>query len=198
MAGQQGDRRAFGRAAVAAIALAATAAALGLGGCATLAGSHDIVLSESHLTLLLAREFPLERKVLEVIDLSVANPQIHLLPETNRLGTELDVTATDRIFGNTAQAHVRLDYGLRFEPSDHSIRMTNVRVRELALASGSNQLHGAAQRLGTLVAEDVLEDRALYKMKPAQADEMDRLDLVASPIVVTAQGVTVHVAPRGR
>jgi hypothetical protein len=35
-------------------------------------------------------------------------------------------------------------------------------------------------------------------MKPAQADEMDRLDLVASPIVVTAQGVTVHVAPRGR
>ncbi|HEY9026011.1 MAG TPA: hypothetical protein VIP05_17065, partial [Burkholderiaceae bacterium] len=104
----------------------------------------------------------------------------------------------DRLFGSRAQGHLKLDYGLRFEPSDHSIRMTQVRVRDLSLESGAGTLHGAAQRLGTLVAEDLLENLSLYKMKPAQADEMNRLGLEASPIRVTAQGISMTLSPRAR
>jgi len=33
-------------------------------------------------------------------------------------------------------------------------------------------------------------------MKPAQADEMDRLNLVASPITVTPQGLHMTVSPK--
>ncbi len=195
---QQVGRRGFGRlAAGAALVAAASVAGVAtlLTGCASLV-SRDVTLSESQLTLLLARQFPMERKVLEVVDLTVSNPQIHLLPDTNRIGTELDVSAVDRLFGNTARGHVNLDYGLRFEPSDHSIRMTQVRVRELTLDAGSNSLHGIAQRLGTLAAENALESQTLYKMKPAQADEMDRLNLQASPIRVTSQGISMTISPK--
>jgi hypothetical protein len=193
--GRQWDRRGFGRRA-AGVGMLAAAIGLSLSGCASLIGSHDVMLSESQITLLLARQFPMERKVLEVIDLTASNPQVHLLPDTNRIGTELDVTALDRLFGSSAHGHVNLDYGLRFDPADHSIRMTQVRVRELTLDSGGNSLHGVAQRLGTLVAENVLENQALYKMKPSQADEMDRLNLVASPVRVTAQGIQMTVSPK--
>lgn len=168
----------------------------GLTGCKSLIGTHDVDISESQLTLLMARQFPMERKVMEVIDLNITNPVLTLIPETNRVGTELDVTAIDRLFGSTALGHVKLDYSLRFQPSDHTIRMTGVRVRELSLSSGSNNLHGAAQRIGGLVAENALENLVLYRMKPAQADEMDRLNLVASPIMVTPQGLHMSVSPR--
>jgi hypothetical protein len=167
-----------------------------LSGCAGLIGTHDVDISESQLTLLMARQFPMERKVMEVIDLDIANPVLTLIPQDNRVGTELDVTAVDRLFGTTATGHVKLDYGLRFQPSDHTIRMTQVRVRELTLASGSSNLHGAAQRIGGLVAENALENLVLYRMKPAQADEMDRLGLVASPITVTPQGLHMSVSPK--
>ncbi len=167
-----------------------------MSGCAALIGTHDVDISESQLALLLARQFPMERKVLEVVELDITNPQITLIPEGNRVGTELDVSALDRLFGSSAMGHVKLDYGLRFQASDHTIRMTQVRVRELTLSSGSNNLRGAAQRLGGLVAENALENLVLYRMKPAQADEMDRLDLVASPITVTAQGLHMTVSPR--
>ncbi|HEY8972789.1 MAG TPA: hypothetical protein VIN75_01130, partial [Burkholderiaceae bacterium] len=191
-------RRAVLRAIAAASALWAGVLALLalLSGCAGLLGSHDVDISESQLTLLLARQFPMERKVLEVVDLSITNPQLTLIPQGNRVGTELDVAAVDRLFGNTANAHIKLDYGLRFQPSDHTIRMTQVRVRELTLASGSSNLHGAAQRIGGLVAEGALENLVIYRMKPAQADEMDRLNLVASPITVTPQGLHMTVSPR--
>ena len=167
-----------------------------LSGCAGLIGTHDVDISESQLNLLLARQFPMERKVLEVIDLNISNPLIQLIPESNRVGTELDVTALDRLFGSSAMGHGKLDYGLRFQPSDHTIRMTQVRVRELTLSSGSNSLRGAAQRIGGLVAENALENLVLYRMKPAQADEMDRLNLVASPITVTARGLHMTVSPK--
>ena len=182
---------------MAAIAGALCAGVLGvLSGCASLIGTHDVDISESQLTLLLARQFPMERKVMEVIDLDITNPQLELMPQTNRVGTELDVTALDRLFGSTAMGHVKLDYGLRFQSSDHTIRMTQVRVRELTLSSGSNNLRGAAQRIGGLVAENALENLVLYRMKPAQADEMDRLNLVASPITVTPRGLHMTVSPR--
>ncbi|MEP6506543.1 MAG: hypothetical protein ABJD97_24615, partial [Betaproteobacteria bacterium] len=64
------------------------------------------------------------------------------------------------------------------------------------LSSGSNNLRGASQRIGGLVAENALENLVLYRMKPAQADEMDRLNLVASPITVTATGLHMSIAPR--
>jgi hypothetical protein len=192
MTGRTLLRRLFARRALLGAVAAPPVAAAGHRGGA----SHDVEISESQLTLLLARQFPMQRKVLEVIDLNVTNPQIHLLPDTNRIGTELDVAALDRLFGSSAQGHVQLDYGLRFQPSDHTIRMTQVRVRELTLSSGSSNLHGAAQRIGGLVAENVLENLVLYRMKPAQADEMDRLNLQASPITVTARGIRMTVSPR--
>jgi len=196
--GRRYRRRAVLRTIAAASALWAGLLALMalLSGCAGLLGTHDVDISESQLTLLMARQFPIQRKVMEVIDLDITNPVLTLIPQGNRVGTELDVTAVDRLFGNSAAGHVKLDYGLRFQASDHTIRMTEVRVRELTLASGSNNLHGAAQRLGGLVAENALENLVIYRMKPAQADEMDRLGLVASPITVTPQGLHMSVSPK--
>jgi len=193
------NRRTFGRRALTlGLALAGAGAIASLGGCADLLGTHVVSFSESQIVLLLSKQFPMERKVLEVIDLSVSNPQVHLLPESNRIGTELDVAAVDRLFGSHAQGHIKADYGLRFQASDHTIRMTDVRVRDLSVQSGANMLHGAAQRMGSLVAENMLENLVLYKMKPAQADEMDRLNLEASPITVTTQGIQMTISPKAR
>ena len=196
--GQRYRRRALSRMVAKAGALCAGVLALLalLSGCASLIGTHDVDISESQLTLLMARQFPMERKVMEVIDLNITNPVLTLMPEANRVGTELDVSAVDRLFGSSATGHVKLDYALRFQPSDHTIRMTQVRVRDLALSSGSNNLRGAAQRIGGLVAENALENLVLYRMRPSQADEMDRLNLVASPITVTAQGLHMTVSPK--
>ena len=193
--GRRYRRRAALRMASAAGALCAGVLAV-LSGCTSLLGTHDVDISESQLGVLMARQFPMERKVMEVIDLNITNPVLTLIPQSNRVGTELDVTAIDRVFGSTALGHVRLDYGLRFQSSDHTIRMTQVRVRDLTLSSGSNNLHGTAQRIGGLVAENALENLVLYRMKPAQADEMDRLNLVASPITVTPLGLHMTVSPK--
>ena len=80
-----------------------------LTGCASLIGTHDIDISESQLTLLLARQFPMERKVMEVIDLDITNPQITLIPQGNRVGTD----KTLRCLSNGLRATPLLQAGQR-------------------------------------------------------------------------------------
>jgi hypothetical protein len=168
----------------------------GLGGCSTIGVPSTLRFSETDLTLMLSRQFPQERRVLEVIDVQLANPQLMLLPESNRLSTAFDVTADDRLFGGHAAAHVKLDYALRYEPKDRTLRLQDVRVEELTLAPGAAPMRGQAQRLGVLAAEHVLENLAIYKMRPDQADRMDQFGVEPKSIKVTSQGVEVAVGPK--
>ena len=87
--GRRYRRRAVLRMASAAGALCAGVLGV-LSGCASLLGTHDVDISESQLTVLMARQFPMERKVMEVIDLNITNPVLTLIPQDNRVGTELD------------------------------------------------------------------------------------------------------------
>ena len=81
--------------------------------------------------------------------------------------------------------------GLRgLHPVQHQI------LQRVFRHQAADALRGAAQRIGGLVAENALENLVLYRMKPAQADEMDRLALVASPITVTPHGLHMSVSPR--
>jgi hypothetical protein len=168
----------------------------GLVGCSGFGVPSSVSISESELALLLARQFPMERKVMEVIDLQVTNPQLRLLPEQNRIASEFDLLAVERLLGSRSQGHVVLDYALRFEPSDHTLRLTQVHVRDLRLESGPNALHGAAQRIGTLMAEELIENLPVYKMKQSQVDRMEQLDLTPGPITVTPRGIQMAIVPK--
>jgi hypothetical protein len=187
------DRRRLGLVAGAALCAGLL---LGVAGCANLGAPTSVGISESELTLLLARQFPMERKVMEVIDLQVTNPQLRLLPDQNRIASEFDLFAFERLLGSRTQGHVALDYALRFEPSDHTIRVTQVRVRDLRLESGPNALHGAGERIGTLVAEDLMENLPVYKMKQSQVDRMESLGLTGGPVTVTPRGIQMAIVAK--
>ena len=171
-------------------------AAGGLSGCQVLA-PESIRFSRAELDALLARQFPLEKRVLEVIDLRVQNPAVELEPERNRLASAFDLVAEDRLFGGHADAHLRLDAALRYEPSDRSLRLHDVRVQDFQMATGASPLHGQAQRLGALAAERLLENLALWRMKPEQAQRLDRLGVEPKAITVRADAVEVALGPIG-
>ena len=79
------------RRATASFFFAAGIVAAGLAGCAGLSGPRNVTLSQADLQSLVERQFPLQRRLLEVIDVNVARPSLRLLPERNRIGTDLDL-----------------------------------------------------------------------------------------------------------
>lgn len=160
-------------------------------------GPRNVTLTQADLQRLIERQFPHQRRVLELIDVTVARPTLRLLPERNRVGTELDLSATERLSGRTVRGSLALDYALRFEPADASVRMTQVQVQEARLDLGGGPLSGSGARVGALLAERLLDDFVLYRADAQRIERMRQAGIAAADVAVTARGIEIRfIEPR--
>jgi hypothetical protein len=170
------------------------AAALLAVSCAGLGLPATITLGEADLQKLIERHFPLERRFLDVLEVTVSTPWLRLLPEDNRLATTLEVSARDRLFGGNWHGRLALESSLRFDSGDQTLRLRQVRVDEFALDNAGAAVRPQAERLGALVAERVLEDLAVYRIPAERLAQMQRLGLAVQAVMVTARGVELTLA----
>jgi hypothetical protein len=144
-----------------------------LAGCASLAPQPKTInLSQERLFQLISSQFPFNNRMLEVLEVAVSKPRVQLDPLNNRIQTGLDVNVAPRgLAGALTQRNfsgvLDMSYGLRFEPSDNSIRMADVKVSKLDVPGVPEQFQVAVNKLGGLLAEKLLSDYSLYKLTSA-------------------------------
>ena len=181
---------------VVAAVLASLAAGL-LAGCAGVV-PHSIVLGEAELQAQLTKRFPLQRSLLDRLDLQLSNPLLRLDPQANRLSTELTLRGDDRRTGRSLQGRLTLDYGLRYEPSDGSVRLVQPRVQSLQFdeAPGlSSRGSEAAQRMGIALAERLLDDLVLYRVPEARLQTLRAAGYRPGTLQLTPAGLEITIEP---
>lgn len=171
--------------------LASVPAWAALSGCASLA-PRNLVLSQADLQTLVERQFPKERRVLEVIDLNLSRPVVRLYPDRNRIGTELELTASERLSGRTVRGSLALDHGLRYEPTDGTVRLAQVRVQELKLDLGGRPFSAQAERLSGALAERALDDFVLHRLSDERRQALRQAGMERADFVVTARGIELR------
>lgn len=139
-----------------------------LGGCALVQpGPRTIEMSEAKLVELISTQFPFNSRYLELFDVSLASPRVRLMPAENRIGTELGYTLGSFLLGSREyQGKLKLSYGLRFEPSDNTVRLSEVRVEDFEVPGVPSAYASRANRLGALLAENLLKDFVIHRLKP--------------------------------
>lgn len=202
------------RAAAVALPAATIGATAWLAGCASLSGPTVVTLTEADLTRLLQRAFPLQRRVLDLLDVTLATPSLRLQPERNRLALVLDLSSQERLFGKSARGRLAFDSALRYEPGDATVRLVQVRVQQLSLEGGAtlpgavaaalpapampagaaSAPAGVAQRLGQALAERMLENLSIYQLSPERLASLRQLGLQPGAVTVTARGVEITLA----
>ena len=180
---------------LAALATLPLAGAAGLASCAALGVPDRFRFRADELEAMVACQCPLERRVLEVIDLRLTGPSLTLRPDRDRVALAFDLAAEDRVFGGRASARVALELALRWDPDAHALRARDVRVERFDLAGGSSPLRGHAARLGGLVAERALDGLVLWRMPPEQVARLERLGVRPVGIDVRADAVEVRLGP---
>lgn len=179
------------------IAVGATGAAaggitaLGLAGCAGVFGPPSVTLSPREIDRLLARQFPLERRVLEVVDVTLDTPSVRLLPERNRLAVALDLAARDRVLGGRWRGRLEFDAALRWEAADRSVRLAQVRVQDFRLDGNPGATRSGVERLGGALFERLLEDRSLYSLPEERAERLRQAGYAPSRVDVTDAGIEI-------
>ena len=177
------------------LGLLALAAAVALPGCAGLLQPRSLTLDAAEIQHLLDRRFPQDRRLLEVLDVRVSAPRARLLPETNRVGAVLDIQAEDRVFGGRWQGRLDVDATLRWQGTDQTLRLDQVRVQDLARDPGGSAARSAAERLGAVVAERLLEGLPLYQLAGEPAARLQRAGLQPAGVTVLRQGVEITLQP---
>lgn len=167
-----------------------------LAGCSTLGlGPRQVTLSEAELARVIARQFPAERRLLEVIDVRLTAPRLKLLPESNRVATDVAVEASARGMPKRYQGRIALDYGLRWDAPSQSVRLTGVRVNSLTLDNVPPSMQPAVDRLGPLIAEQLLRDLPVYRLRPEDLQLAESRGYAPSAINVTAKGLEITLSP---
>jgi len=163
-----------------------------MAGCAS--GPRSIDLSRQQLQSALERRFPQEaRPAAGLLQLNVGVPRLALLPEANRVRLDFALEASDRIVRSVFRGDLGVSFGLRYEPSDASLRATGVRVEQLAVPDLPAALRAPLQRAGALVAENLLEDTVLHTFRP---EELARArGWTPGAIRVTPSGLRMEFLP---
>ncbi len=183
--------------------------------CSRWAGPQVITLGEAELADRLARLFPLTRRLLEVLDIELSAPRLRLLPESNRLALALWLRSRERLMGNAGHGQLAFDAALRWAPEDASLRLTQVRVRQLWFAPGSGpephsdsdphrsakpppaqppaprESTGAPPSLGPALAERVLDDLVIYRPGAEPLSRLREAGLAPGAVTVSARGVEI-------
>lgn len=160
-------------------------------GCAGLTGPPTVRLTAPEIEALLARRFPLERRLLDVFDLTLAAPRIRLLPERDRLAASVDLDARERLRGGVWQGRLDFDAALRWEPQDRSIRLTQVRVQDFTLDRGGGAVRSGAERLAGALVERVIDELPVYTLSPERAERLRAAGYGPGGVQVTTRGVEV-------
>jgi hypothetical protein len=169
-----------------------------LAGCAGMGVPRSITLGEAELQAQLARRFPMQRSLLDTFELQLSDPTLRLDAPARRLATELTLRGSDRRSGRSLQGRLALDYGLRFEPADASIRLVQPRIESLQFEPEpglSPRRSEMAQRVGIALAERLLEDLVLYRVPPERLERLKAAGFRPGTLQVTPAGVEITIEP---
>ncbi|HCL85200.1 MAG TPA: DUF1439 domain-containing protein [Comamonadaceae bacterium] len=178
----------------------ALAALCVLPGCAS-AATPRYTISARELQQALATRFPRRYPLGGVFEVELQAPALKLLPERNLLNAVMDLQAVGLLLQGKAPSGVLdVDFGLRYEPSDRTIRADRLQINALRLQGLPPALGQNLTRYGVPLAEQALQDVVLHQLRPKDLALADTLGVQPGAIRVTPAGLVVDLAnrPSGR
>lgn len=180
------------------VLLSAGALALAMGAPATAGAQPSYTVSAEQLRQVVSQRFPLRYPVAGLFELAIQAPRLRLLPEENRVGSVLLMEAAGPALRRAHGGSVDLDFALRYEPTDRSIRAHDIRVHAVRLPS----LSGDAAALIDAYARDsvrrALLEIVLYNLRPQDLALAHTMGFEPGEITVTREGLVIGFVPQPR
>jgi hypothetical protein len=148
-------------------------------------------VSKAQLQAALAQRFPLHYPVPGLLDLDLHSPQLQLLPEQNRLSAELSVQAAGPALQRSHAGTFALEFGLRYEPSDRTIRATKLRLQRLQFPTLQPGVVALLNAYAPALAEQSMLEVVLHQLQAKDLALADVMGLQPGSITVTESGLAI-------
>jgi hypothetical protein len=170
------------------------AVALLAGACASLMGPRTVELPLSVLQEAFARKFPFDNRYLELFDIQVTNPKLALQEDTNRVVTTMDASIGSLLGQQPWKGSFTLSGLLKVDAARNAVVLAEPRVENVASAGPSGPYTTQITRIGSLLAEQLLQDMPIYTFDPADFQH-GGTRFSPTKINTSANGLVVTFAP---
>lgn len=164
--------------------------------CGCAAARPGYTVSAEQLEQALAQRFPLRYPVARLFDVDLQAPRLRLLPQQNRLGSELTLAVGGPALRRSYGGVLDLDFALRYEPADRSIRAHQLRLHALRVDGLPAEATALLDSYLPMLAADRLGEVVLHRLRPRDLELADNLGLQPGAITVTDRGLQIGFVPK--
>ncbi len=155
-------------------------------------------VSVAQLQAAVAQRFPLRYPVAGLLNLDVQVPTLRLLPTQNRLGALMVVEAAGPALEQRQQGTLDVEFALRYEATDRTVRAYQLRFVRLAFPSLQPDVVALLNTYGPALAESTLLEVVLHTLRPQDLALPDTMGMQPGSITVTNEGLTIGFVPKAR
>lgn len=155
-----------------------------------------ITVSREDIELAARERFPLRYAVSQLVSLAVQPPRIGLKPEANRLNADMVVQASGPLLRREYAGRLDVDFGLRYEPRDRTLRAHNLRIHTLDFPDLPPEAALLLSQYAPQIARQSLGEVVLHTLRPEDLALPDGLGLQPGAITVTDRGLAVELIPK--
>ena len=155
-------------------------------------------VSAARLQAAVAERFPLRYPLKGLMNLDVQVPQLRLLPALNRMAAEMVVLAAGPALQRRHQGTLEVEFALRYEASDHTVRAHQLRLARLQFPSLQSSVVALLNTYGPALADRTLLEVVLHTLRTQDLALPDTLGMQPGSITVTGEGLTIGFVPKAR
>jgi len=155
---------------------------------------HTVSLAQ--LQRAVAQRFPMRFPIQGLMNLDVQVPQLQLLPAQNRLGAQAVVDAAGPALQRSHQGALELEFALRYEASDRTVRAHQLRFRRLQFPTLQPGVVALLATYGQALSERTLLEVVVHRLQARDLALPDGLGLQPGRITVTEDGLLIDFVPK--
>ncbi len=138
-----------------------------------------------------AQRFPMRYPVQGLLNLDLQPPTLSLLPAQNRLRAAMVVDAAGPALNRSHRGTFDLDFALRYEASDRTLRAHQLRIDRLRFPSLQPGVVELLNTYAPALAEQSLREVVLHRLQPQDLRMADAMGMQPGTITVTDAGLVI-------
>lgn len=178
------------------LVLAVVGTGLAATGCSGKSVPSSVNVSQQKLQEMLGKRFPRQFPVAGLLQLTLTAPQLQMLPERNMLNAVIPAELSGKVLKEKYSGHLNVDFALRYEPSDRTLRAHQIKVNALEMDGLAPAMGDMLATYSSALAEQTMGQLVLYQLQDKDLALVDALAMEPGSITVTAQGLTVALVQK--
>ncbi|MDB5945193.1 MAG: putative transrane protein [Ramlibacter sp.] len=160
------------------------------------ASQPSYTVSAELLQLAVGRRFPLRYTVSGFLQLTVREPVLRLLPDANRVAAEMALVAAGPALARTSAGEFDVDFALRYERSDQTLRTHQLRIRSLRVSGLPPPYPELLDAFGQALAQQTFGEVVLHRLEARDLRLAEVMGLEPDTVTVTERGLVIGFGPR--